>query len=167
MCGAQEETVPPSFAYCATNLWASQSNIVAEDGTSLLRCDVITVDGLEAASDSELRTNMRYLQQESARVAPEAFTLLQQALGLTYHPRNVLVDRELDSLLHPTTAYTHDWMHCLFVDGVANLTVYLLLEACITGGMSGVYESFSLSFELAIPRASTCHASGGHFHCRA
>ncbi len=113
------------FCILCTNLWTSQSNIVAEDGTNLLRCDVITVDGLEAASDIELRTNMRCLQQESARVAPEAFTLLQQALGLTYHPRNVLVDRELDSLLHPTTAYTHDWMHCLFVDGVANLTVYL------------------------------------------
>jgi hypothetical protein len=34
-------------------------------------------------------------------------------------------------------------MHCLFVDGVANLTLYLAFEACITSGMVGVYESFS------------------------
>ncbi len=67
--------------------WTSQSSIVAEDGANLLRCGVNTVDGLEAASDSELRTIMRCLQQESARVAPEAFTLLRQALGLAYHPR--------------------------------------------------------------------------------
>jgi hypothetical protein len=109
---------------------------------------------------------MRCLQQESARVAPEAFTLLQQALGLTYHPRNVLVDRELDSVLSPTTAYTHDWMHCVFVDGVANLTVYLAFEACITEGMSGVYESFSsyLSNWRFPGRLHATHL-GDNFHC--
>ena len=131
------------FCLLCKNVWTSQSNIVAEDGSNLLRCDVITADGLEAATDNELRTNMRYLEQESTRVSPEAFKLLQQALGLTYHDRNVLIDRQLDSLLHPVHAYTHDWMHCLFVDGVANLTLYLAFEACITSGMDGVYNSFS------------------------
>ena len=104
------------FCILCNNRWTSQSSIVGEVGTSLLRCDVITVDGLAAASDRELRTKMRCLMLESARVAPDAFTLLQQALGLTYHPGKVLVDRELDSLLHPTAAYTHDWMHCLLVE---------------------------------------------------
>ena len=131
------------FCILCKNIWTNKSNIIAEDGSNLLRCDVLTVDGLEAATDAELRTNMRYLQQESARLTVDEFTLLQQALGLTFHPGNVLVDRDLDSVLSPTSAYSHDWMHCMFVDGVANLTVYLAFEACIDAGMPGVYESFS------------------------
>ena len=156
------------FCILCNNLWTSQSNIVAEDGTTLLRCDVITVGGLEAASDIELRANMRCLQLYSDRAAPEAPALLQHALGLTYHPRRVLVDRELDSLLHPATAYTHDWMHCLFVDGVANLTVHLVFEACITEGRSGVYGSCSayLSNWRFPGRLSATHL-GGNFHCKA
>ena len=34
-------------------------------------------------------------------------------------------------------------MHALFVDGVCNICLYLLLETCIVGGYGSVYESFS------------------------
>lgn len=133
------------FCLLCKNLFSGESHVVDEDGSNLLRCDVIKRSELEPASDADLRRNMRFLEQESSRIGPDAFTQLQQALGLTYHPRGVLVDRELDSLLQPTSTYSHDWMHALFVDGVVNLTLYLTFEACIKGPaqMVGVYESFS------------------------
>ena len=37
----------------------------------------------------------------------------------------------------------HDWMHCLFVDGVINVVVYLLLEAFIRKGMNTIWETFA------------------------
>jgi hypothetical protein len=43
----------------------------------------------------------------------------------------------------PTEVYTHDWMHCLFVDGVVNLAVYLLLEVFVKGGYPDVYQILS------------------------
>ena len=131
------------FCMLCKNLFTKDSEMVDEDGTNLLRCDVIKVAGLVPSSSRELRLNMRYLEQESITRSPDEFTKLQQALGLTYYPHGVLVDRELDDLLEPTEAYCHDWMHCLFVDGVVNLVIYLLFEMCINAGMDGVYESFS------------------------
>ena len=131
--------------YCilCKNLFSRASEVVDDDGTNLLACDVINVSGLVPATDAELRINMRYLEQQSSVVSGEQFALLQQALGLTYHPRGVLVDRGLDHILSPTATYCHDWMHALFVDGVVNLVVYLLFNACMIDGMPGVWESFS------------------------
>ena len=111
------------FCMLCKNLFTKDSEMVDEDGTNLLRCDVIKVAGLVPSSSRELRLNMRYLEQESITLSPDEFTKLQQALGLTYYPHGVLVDRELDDLLEPTEAYCHDWMHCLFVDGVVNLVI--------------------------------------------
>ena len=126
------------------NIFSGESHVVDEDGSNLLRCDVINASELEPASDADLRRNMRFLEQAASRLDGGAFTQLQQALGLTYYTRGVLVDRALDSLLQPTSAYSHDWMHALFFDGVVNLHVFLTFEACIKGDqMVGVYESFS------------------------
>jgi len=127
------------FCILCKNLFSGESRVVDEDGSCLLRCDVINTSGLEPASDNDLRTNMRFLEQESSHLSVESFILLQQALGLTYYPGGVLVDRELDSLLQPTETYCHDFMHALFVDGV-----YLTFEKCIKDdGMLGVYGGFS------------------------
>ena len=73
----------------------------------------------------------------------EDFVELQQALGITHHPRALLLDRSLDVLLSPVKVYMHDWMHALYVDGVVNLHVYLLFEAFIGKGLKNVYETFS------------------------
>ena len=64
----------------------------------------------------------------------DRFVEMQQALGITHHPRSLLLDRQLDSILDPVRVYMHDWMHGIFVDGCANLLVYLLLEGFIRAG---------------------------------
>ena len=133
------------FCLLCKNLFTDKSNVAAEDGTHLLRCNQITRDGLVASTDANLRTNARYLERMAA-VLPrygQQFTLLQQALGLTYAERGILLDRELDRLVQPTEVYMHDYMHCLFVDGIINLTIYLCFEQFITSGFPNVYDSFS------------------------
>jgi hypothetical protein len=65
-------------------------------------------------------------------------------LGLTHQPHAILLDRSLDTILQPTEVYCHDWMHALFVDGVANHAVCWLFEAFINAGAKQVYEEFSI-----------------------
>ena len=69
-------------------------------------------------------------------------TELQQGLGMTYHPRAILLDRALDDIIDPVGVYVHDWMHGIFVDGVANLLVFLLLEEFIRLGYGNIYGQF-------------------------
>ena len=68
------------------------------------------------------------------------FTELQQALGLTHHPHSILLDRALDGIVDPVANYLHDYMHGLFVGGVCNITVFLLLEIFLVNGVPDVYQ---------------------------
>ena len=131
------------FCLLCKNLFTDASKFVEEDGTRLLRCNEIKLDGLVASTDNELRTNARYLEGMSTRVGPEQFKKLQQAIGLSYAPHGILIDRTLDRLVSPTNVYMHDYMHALFVDGVLNLVIYLCFEQFIKAEQKGVYEAFS------------------------
>lgn len=131
------------FCLLCKNIFTDVSNLVEEDGTRTLRCNQIKLDELEASTDRELRINARFLEQMSGTVGVDEFTRIQQAVGLTYAPHGILVDRSLDRLIQPTDVYMHDYMHALFVDGVLNLVIYLCFEQFIQAGQTGVYESFS------------------------
>ena len=98
---------------------------------------------LVTAGAQDLRRSARYLASRANRVDNEEFTLMQQAVGLTHHEHNLLLDRELDDVVDPVEHYLHDMMHCLIVDGVCNIHVYLLLEECISAGMTNVYSRLS------------------------
>ena len=120
------------------------SSILDVDGSRLLRCNVIKLDELVPSTDAELRSRYRYLVRVAPTIPSEAaFSELQQALGLTYGKRSILADPTLDNLISPTSAYVHDWMHALFVDGVVNLCMFLVFETFIVLGFKGVYESFA------------------------
>ena len=93
-------------------------------------------------SGVDLRKNARYLAAQVRVLKPEAFKELEQALGLTYAPHALLLDRELDSVFDPCEVYQHDNMHGMFNDGVVNLVVYLLLEHFIGKGLRNVYQVF-------------------------
>ena len=76
----------------------------------------------------------------AATMPPGAFIDLQQALGLTHHLHGILLNTALDALFDPVEVYCHDWTHCFFVDGVFNLVIVWLFEACIQSGMRQVYQ---------------------------
>ena len=131
------------FCLLCKNIFTIDSNVVIEDGSRLLRCNQITLDKLVPSTDTELRTNARYLEHMSTRMGAEEFTQLQQAVGLTHAKQGILLDRALDRLLQPTHVYMHDYMHALFVDGILNLVIYLCFEKFISAGHTNVYVSFS------------------------
>ncbi len=128
-----------NFVLLCKNLFTDKSNLCAEDGSNLLRSNVIRSDQLVEASSSDLRKVARYL---AGTMTNDAFAELQQSLGVTHHDHALLMDRHLDDVVQPTEVFMHDWMHGLFVDGVANVMVYLMLESFIQNGMPLVYETF-------------------------
>lgn len=90
----------------------------------------------------DLRKNARYLASQVGVLGVGDFKELEQALGLTYAPYALLLDRELDSVFDPCEVYQHDNMHGLYNDGVVNLLVYLLFEHFFGLGMRNIYEVF-------------------------
>ena len=90
------------------NLSTHESNVVLEDGAHMLRCNQIKLNELEPSKASELRTNARYLQQVPTTMQQADFIAMQQAIGLTYAPHGVLLDKALDRILAPTEVYKHD-----------------------------------------------------------
>ena len=128
--------------YCllCKNLFTEESKICDEDGTHLLSCKCLRLSDLVPATSRDIRAVARYIEAQHSVLSPEQFRELQQALGMTYHPHGLLLDRALDTMLDPVDIYMHDWMHALFVDGVCNLSVYLLFESFIVAGHSPIYE---------------------------
>jgi hypothetical protein len=124
------------------NLFTDKSNVCDEDGSNLLRSNVIRSDELVEASSNDLRKVARYVAAKAGTMNVETFDALQQALGVTHHAHALLLDRSLDAVVQPTEVFMHDWMHGLFVDGVANVLVYLLFESFIQDGTTLVYETF-------------------------
>ena len=131
------------FCLLCKNLVTHQSALVDEDGSNLLCSRVIKYKDLVMASSRDIRKSARYIANRRATLAPQAFTDLQTALGLTDHPHAILLWKSLDIILDPIESYVHDPMHALFVDGVCSITLYLLLEVCIVGGMPNIYSIFS------------------------
>ena len=82
------------------NLFAVDSELPAADGSALLACAVIRERDLISASDEDLRNNARYIEER--RHSPD-FELIQQALGITYRPESILLDRSLDHIVSPAT----------------------------------------------------------------
>ena len=95
------------------------------------------------AGGGDLRRQARFLAAKQSSVARDEFVDLQQALGITHQEHSILLDRDLDNVVNPVDHYLHDFMHCLFVDGVCNINVYLLFEACMDAGKVDVYRDFS------------------------
>ncbi len=114
-----------------------------EDGTKLLTCRCTKHTQLAKYTARELRTSYRFVASQADVLEPGPFNELQMALGVTHHAWSILLNRKLDRLLDPITAYMHDPMHCLFVDGICNLALYLLLESCERAGYKDIYNALS------------------------
>ena len=120
------------------NLVTDASGMAQHSG--LLKANVIKWNDLVGATGQELRQSAMFLAAKAGTMSEQAFTELQQSLGMTHQQHGILLDRTLDSVFDPTEVFNHDWMHCLFVDGCFNLIVFLLLEAFINTGYTDVYQ---------------------------
>ena len=110
------------------NLFTDKSQLVAEDDTELLRCNVIVHAELDRASSAELRFAARRVTAFRSIDDPETFKYRQMALGFTYMPYNILCDDALTNIVAPREQFMFDWMHCVFVGGVWNTVMHQILE---------------------------------------
>ena len=147
--GAHKSTFHPTgdggskLCMLCRNIWTESSHMCDEDGSNLLRCNIIKTSELVLATSKDLRNCARYLERAVTMLGAGAFAELQQSLGITHEPYGILLDRALDHIIQPTEVFMHDWMHLLFVSGVANLVVYLTFEAFIASDRKDIYEIFS------------------------
>ena len=132
------------------NLFTESSNVCDEDGTNLLRCNVIKKADLVQATSRDMRRAARHLESQVGTMSLADFTELQQALGITHHQLSLLLDRSLDEIVDPSDAYLHDWQHGLFVDGVVPITVYLLFEEFIQNGKRYISRALLLHSALEL-----------------
>ena len=98
------------FCLLCKNLFAEESELVDDDGTNLLCCNVFKYAELVPATSKELRKTYRYLEKVKSRGVLNAgeFVAVQQALGLTYHKHALLLERSLDAFCDPVEIYMHD-----------------------------------------------------------
>ena len=54
---------------------------------------------------------------------------------------NILNDMALDSVLEPAEQFMSDWMHCLFVGGVWNICLQMVLLVLWRDGIRYAYSS--------------------------
>ena len=122
------------------NLFTRESGIAAADPTGRCKSNILKWAELVRATGAEIRTNARFIATQAGILDNTAFSELQQSLGITHYLHGLLLDTTLDSIFDPTEVYMHDWMHCLFVDGVFSLAIYLLFEVFFQAGLPNIYQ---------------------------
>ena len=75
-----------------------------------------------------MRRAARFLASQRETLSSAEFKELEQSLGITFHPRALLLDATLDIIIRSVEVYVHDWMHGIFVDCVFNLVVFKYFE---------------------------------------
>ena len=111
------------------NLVAKSSSLTDHDGSNLLVCSLIHANQMNFASDSDIRGAIARLTHFKAIVSKGDFKRREQACGFTYQPCSILLDAELDDIVHPATQFMHDWMHGMFGSGVFNIILFQILLA--------------------------------------
>ena len=128
------------FCMLCRNAFSEKSELVDEDGTELLTCSIIDEEVLSFATNDDIRGAVRRLAAFQETDSVGDFKLREQAIGFTHHPRSILLDPLLDGVVHPVSQFMHDWMHAMFVHGVWNTMLFLLLETLLAHGMADIWE---------------------------
>jgi hypothetical protein len=90
---------------------------------------------------AELLKTVELLRGASARLAAGTMSKgiaenLELVAGLNFHPRGLLWDRELMTVVKPIEVFTYDWVHSSLQDGIFNQDLSALLEACLPHGVT-------------------------------
>jgi hypothetical protein len=133
------------FCLLCRNVITIKSELASVDGDGDVRSDIIKVGELDLATSAELKEAIRRVHHYKSIDAPGTFIKRQFALGFTYDGYNLMCDPELDDILNPAEQFMHDWMHCLFVSGVWNITLNLALRAI---HFAGVTDAYSIAFSF-------------------
>ena len=110
------------------NLLAQNSKAVDEDGANLLVCNLIREHQLIPATDADIKGSFNRLAMHRLTDSATEFARRQQAIGFNYQPHGMMNDDVLTDIVCPSPQYCHDWMHCIFANGIFDLIVFLFLR---------------------------------------
>ena len=117
------------FCLSCRNVFGAESVLGLADGDGSVVCNATKVSELDVATSAELKEAIRLIHERRG------------TLGFTYMGYNLMVDRELDDIVQPADQFMHDWMHCIFVSGVWNICLEMVLQALRSAGIRDVYDS--------------------------
>ena len=69
------------FCLLCSNLFTASSRFVDEDGSQMLKCNVIKKHDLKGCTNQQVRRWSRYVASQASTMGPTPFKLLQQAVG--------------------------------------------------------------------------------------
>jgi hypothetical protein len=110
------------------NLWAIKSRIDEEDGSEGLVCSIVEPTRLIRATNEDVFATVDRLARNKLIEDPHRFGVRERTVGYHHEPYGILLDPELRSLVKPVDHHITDPQHTLFVDGVVNALIYLVLE---------------------------------------
>ena len=128
------------LCFICKNLFTQKCELVDEDDSGLLVCNVIRDEELDMATDQEILDTVRDLAARKETDTAGEFKKREQITGFVYEPHSMLLDRRLDGIIFPVSQFMHDWMHCLFANGVFNIMLYLVLESFLNAGCRDIYD---------------------------
>ena len=117
------------------NLYTRESQITQQDGTRGLVCDLLDESALRFATDVQVRGAVRRLAAKSITDQQGIFQKRQTVVGFRHEPYNLLLMPELDRVVKPVSQFCHDPQHTIFVNGVFNTVLFLVLESILAAGM--------------------------------
>ena len=133
------------FCLLCHNVFSIKSELASVDDDGDFCSDIIKVNELDLATSDDLTVAIRRIHHYRSIDTVGMFEKRQIALGFTYSGYNLMCDPELDDVLDPANQFMHDWMHCLFVSGVFNITLNLVLRAL---HFAGVTDAYSLAYSF-------------------
>ena len=116
------------FCLLCRNAVSEASELGDADGDGDFRSSILKRAELDVARPGELQ-DACHLVQDNYGEDPEAFRVRQIVNGFTYSPYTMLTDPELVGIVEPCKQFMHDYMHCLWVNGVWAITFHLILRA--------------------------------------
>ena len=111
------------------NLFSRASRINEEDGTEGICCSITDPDQLIIATRDQIYGTIDRLAARRLTDTPHVFEVREKAVGFNHMPNGILLEPVLRDLVDPTEHFIIDSQHTLFIDGVANVCAYLVLEA--------------------------------------
>ena len=124
------------FCALCKNCYAVDTQVVdPETDETVLTASVIYEHECNFADCNDIIGSISRLRAKSAMVATgdmskAEFERWEQAAGYNWQPEGLLQDTELiDKVLRPSKHYCHDWMHTMFVVGVFQTVITLVLKA--------------------------------------
>ena len=122
------------------NLFTHKSELCDDDGSGLLRCNVIVDSELDMATDAEIINTVRDLAAHADVDSKGDFEARQKIVGFVHEPSSMLLNPDLDGVIQPASQFMHDWMHGIFGNGVFNILIYLVLEAFQDNGVANIWD---------------------------